>query len=178
MTQRKSRLVPLDADDRLFLSIVFRKRRNVLLSAYALLIPMVVFFSLPRSGPKRTYTASSWKKVDDGKVVPYWGMWAINLGVLGAATVIPGILILRKRVLSVRKDLRSGFKEEVDYTIQRKQHFPLTGQYFVWIDDPDNLDHEVSEENYYNLQEGDTLCVYRGKHSKLVFERNGRFDII
>lgn len=177
MSQQKSRLVPLDNDDRLFLSTVFRKRRNVLLSAYALLIPMVVFFSQPRTA-RRTYTSSSWKTIDDAKVMPYWGMWTLNLTVLGSATLIPGLLILRKRVLTVRRDLRSGFKEEVDYTVQRKQYFPLTGQYFVWIDDPDNLDHEVSEEMYCNLQEGDTLCVYRGKHSKLVFERNGRFDII
>jgi len=178
INKKQGELVPLDEEDRNFLLAIFYRRRRFLFSAYAVLILMVLFASVPRAGRRHAYTSQSWREIDDSKYVSYGGMWAINLLVIGSIVMGPGIYILRRRVLAVKADVDSGVKEKVPYTILRKQHFPLTDQYFVWIDDPENLDHEISAETYYNCEEGDTLYIYRAAKSKLVFELNGRFELL
>lgn len=54
----------------------------------------------------------------------------------------------------------------------------MTNQYYVAFDDPDYMHHEIDENTFNNVNEGDNMYIYRGVYSKYVFEINGRFTIL
>ncbi len=181
MLNRETEIVPLDEEDRNFLMTIYRKRRRLLLTVYAILIPFIILRSRRIDHRGDNGKIDTWEELErkgDAKYVSGFGMWMINVAFLGGMVVIPGIYLLLKRVLPLKRDADSGVKEKIAYTITRKQYFPLTEQYFVWIDDPENLDREVGEDMYYNCSPGDTIYIYRAIQSKFVFERNGRYDLI
>jgi len=86
--------------------------------------------------------------------------------------------IFYKRVNPFRKDYKQGVKVTVIYTIVRKTYFPYTNQYFIELNDPDYMHHEVDEAFYNNCSDGDTAYLYMAPCSKYIFEKNGRFTII
>lgn len=180
MSTRDITTVPLTEGEKNFLMRVYRRRRRLMIRAYALIIPLVIACSIKSLDriSRRSYKIIRWEEQDDAKFVSRLGMFFINVAFLGGAVIGCGVYFYRTRVVRLKRDADSGVKEQIPYTINKKQYFPLTGQYFVWIDDPANLDHEIDEETFYNCEVGDVIYIYRAAHSKFVFEKDGKYEVL
>jgi len=170
--------VPLTDDDRDLLLMVFRKRRKLLLSAFAILMFMAALCSR-KIDHSSQYTGNiiRW----DGKDaynLSRLGMKLINLCFLEILLIIPCVYFWVKRVYPLKRDADSGVKEMVPYMILRKEYFPLTNQYYVALDDPKYLHHEMDEESYRQCFEGGFIYVYRGITSGFVFEESGKYFVL
>lgn len=172
--------VPLSDEERDLLLYIYRKRRKYLLVVYVFFAALVLFYSPPGSGVRSRYSkrAYSYDDSQDAKYVSYGWMWLINLAFVGGSVMGTGVYFYMKRVRPFKKDADSGVKEKVPYTVLRREYFEFTGQYYVALDDPNYLHHEIDQEMYYNISEGDSIYLYRATRSKFVFERNGRFTIL
>lgn len=89
-----------------------------------------------------------------------------------------GILVYCRRIAPLRKDIRNGFKETVYYTVTQKQYFEHTGQYFIGLNHPDYLFHEVSAALWHGTDIGDPFAVYRAPASRYVFNPRGKYTIM
>ena len=179
MQSGPSQQVPLTDNEKRFLLIVFRKRRHVLLSAYAICMVMA-FLLCPRGNDIRTRgaaRATHWEEQKDARIISRIGMNVLKFFFMGAILTSSFGYFYVRQVLAVKRDADSGIKERVPYTIVRKEYFPLTNQYFVAIDDPDYLHHEIDADTYAMCTEGDNIYLERTIKSKLVFEENGRFSL-
>lgn len=119
-----------------------------------------------------------WKKNDDHFNLSATQMYFTSLSFLGYIIVGTGLIIFFKRINPFKQDLKCGEKEIVPYLITRKEYFPITNQYFVALDDPDYLHHEIDEDTYNQCTEGGYLFLSRAIHSGYVFEINGRFSLM
>jgi len=82
------------------------------------------------------------------------------------------------RVAPYASDCKRGCKEYVTYTVTMKQYFETTRQYFIGLDDPDYLHHEVDADFYSKVCEGDIVVLYRAPKSQYVFNERGRFTLM
>lgn len=172
--------VPLTTDEKDLLLTVFSKRRTFLFFVYILLVVIALMYSTHGVDIRSPYTGKvvRWEEQDDAKAVPRFWMWIINLTWLEGIVISTGIYFYMKRVHPFRYDANSGVREKVPYTIVRKEFFPLTNQYYVALDDPNYLHHQITEDEYYNCTEGGTIYIYRAVKSKFVFEEDGRYSIL
>lgn len=172
--------VPLTDDEKDMLLMVYHKRRKFLFTVYAVLISLAFFYSYRGIDTRSRYSGkvTRWEEKDDAKYISRFGMWMINLSFLELIVIGTGTVFWFKRVYPLKHDADSGLKEKVPYMIMRKEYFPLTNQFYVALDDPDYLHHEIDEDTYYSCAEGGFIYVYRGAKSKFVFEDNGRFTIL
>src|ERR1019366_5899329 len=123
-------------------------------------------------------TIHHWEENENARFVSRSWMWLINFAFLETIIISTGIYFWRKKVSPLKKDADMGVKEKIPYRIVAKQYFAVSGQYFFDIDDQVYLRHEVDEDTYYKLNEGDNVYIYRGVHSKFVFEESGRYTIL
>jgi len=172
--------VPLTKEEQETLLEVYHVRRRILGVVYFFLLVTALFYAQKIDVYDR-YTgklSSRWEDTADGKFISRLGMKLLNFTFLGGAIAATGVFFWFKRVYPLKKDADSGVKEKVPFLITRKEYFPLTGQFYVALDDPDYLHHEIDEETYYNCVEGGYIYIYRAAKSKFVFEENGRFTIM
>jgi hypothetical protein len=148
--------VPLMDDEKKLLLLIYGKRKLVLFMGYSVLIFLAMIFS-----PK-------------GDAI---GARIVTLLTLQSAIIGTGIYLYFKNVRTFRKDAESGMKDKVPYTVIRREYFEFTDQYYIALDHPNYLHHEIDQDMYYNVREGDCIYLYRATRSKYVFERNGRFFI-
>lgn len=137
-----------------------------------MLLALVASF---RVDGKRSYFDK--KKSGEG-VVSRNGMRVINFFWLETPIFLVAVGVYRKRVSSYKKDVRSGVKELVPYTIISKKYFQHTKQYYFSFNDLLYMHYEVDAEMYSKHSEGDTLYISRAPYSKYVFDEKGRFSII
>jgi hypothetical protein len=154
-------LVPMNEEDKFLIQTIYGTRLRYYVWGYVMLVFVVLLQALMvlgKGAPIIEYVFV---------VSPY----IVFLSILA-------IVIFRLRIYPLWMDMRSGMKEKLTYTVVRKSHFPITNQYYVSFDDPRYMHYEVDADFFYAISEGDTIPVYRGKYSKLVFEKNGRFSIV
>jgi hypothetical protein len=180
MKPANNQTVPLTVDDRNFLLSVYDQRRRLIFVVYLILFAI----ALPISRridyrAKYSNTIVRWGDNDpDAKYVSRTGMKLINLGFLGTIILGSGAYFWFRRVAPLKKDANLGVKEAVPFLILRKEYYAVSDQYFFAVDDPVNLHYEVNENTYHRLSEGDTFYIYRGIHSRFVFEESGRYTIM
>jgi hypothetical protein len=159
--------VPLTDEEKDMLLLIYRKRLRFFLTVNLILLGIIVFQIIRFFGPdfgRRDFTE-------------ILGMIIVMDGIPLAVISGTGLYVLFNRILPIKRDVDSGMKDKVPYQVIRKEHFYLTGQFYVALDDPDYLHHEIDEDTYHNLWEGCTIYLYRGTRSKYVFEENGRFTL-
>jgi hypothetical protein len=172
--------VPLTDDERDLLLTIYDSRRRFLGLVYLVLI-IVAFIYGWQGVDARSHGGGNirrWEENEDAKFIPRIGAQLIITGFLESMVIGTGLYFFMKRVRPFLLDAKSGLKERLPYPIVRKEHFPLTNQFYVGFDDPNYLHHEIDEATYHNCSVGDTLYVYRGIRSKFVFKENGRFSIL
>ena len=101
----------------------------------------------------------------------------IKLG-LNLFIFVPAFLLFRKRVWAYRKDLVRGEKVVLYERVAYKLHFPLTGQYFIALEDADYLHHEVDGDTHMRIKEGDLYPVYFAPFSHYAFNPRGMFSAL
>jgi len=181
MQPGKYEQVPLSADEKDLLLTVYVQRKRLLLYVYVFLFGLIFFMSGYGIDTRSRYTGrvSRWEENnDDAKYVSRFGMRMINLTFLETIVLSTGIYFWMKRARPLKRDADMGVKEKIPYEIINKEYFAVSGQYFFDTSDPAYLRHEVDEDTYYKLNEGDYFYVYRGVHSKFVFEENGRYTLL
>jgi hypothetical protein len=100
---------------------------------------------------------------------------ALALLVTEMPIILSWVYFYYRRMRPYKKDAQSGVKEAVSYTVIDKIYTPYTGQCFLTLSDPKYLHHEVDMETYSLIEIGDNVQLYRGIHSKYVFNRDGKF---
>ncbi len=173
--------VPLTEDDRNLLMAVYKVRRRILLMACFFVMFMAFLGSQHGIDNYDRYTGklvSRWEETYDSRFLNRMGIWMVNIGFLEIPLGSCFLLIWYKKVRPITRDLKAGVKDIIPYQIIRKEYFPLTGRFYVALDDPNYLHHEIDEDTYYNCSEGGFIYVYRAPKSKFVFEESGRFIIL
>jgi hypothetical protein len=171
---------PLTADEKDMLLTVYDQRRRLIFVVYTIFFALIFALS-GRIDIRARYSNGvvRWEENnEDAKYVSRFWMKMINFAFLETIVMSTGVYFWMKRVRPLKKDADMGVKEGVPYEIVKKEYFAVSGQYFFDIDDPAYLHHEVDEDTYNKLNEGDYFYIFRGVHSKFVFEENGRYTIL
>lgn len=105
-------------------------------------------------------------------------MYTLSIALLEAFVMGTGIIIFRKRIGCLKKDIKGGVKECIYYSVIQKPRFENTGQYFVGLNHPDYLFHEVSAETWHQVNIGDDFVVYRAPKSKYVFNNKKKYTVM
>lgn len=83
-----------------------------------------------------------------------------------------------KRIYPFYKDYKNNQKDVIKYTITMKRYFPYNNQYFIGLDHPDYLFHQIEEEEWMQLKVGDSYPLFRAHFSKYVFNPKGSYSIV
>lgn len=108
----------------------------------------------------------------------YKSVVIMNLTIMICFLSISATILYRTRIWKVKKDAVNGIKEIVYYTVTQKQHFDNTGQFFIGLNHPDYLFHEVDYDTWRSLNIGGSFALYRAPLSKYIFNPQGKFSII
>jgi len=176
MQSRPSKTVPLTDDERDFLLPIYKKRRRFLSIVYIAMLGMAVFICVFAYGVDEINNALMPK--DNIHYESTLVLRLINLLFICCILIASGAYFYYKKVKPFKQDANSGVKEQISYTIVKKNYFDLTNKYYVTFDDPDYLHHETDEDTWYNCYEGGYYYIYRAIKSKFVFEDNGRYRLI
>ncbi len=80
-------------------------------------------------------------------------------------------ILYQNWMLPFRKDAESGQKYERPFTIERKEYFPVTGQYFIYIEGLEN--HlEVDASIYNRYDEGSQVMLKQAIQTQYIFMEN------
>jgi len=175
--------VPLLPEETAILKTIYNKRFTFIIAVYIGLIGMGNKFCGPYllesfSGRMDHEEYVSLHTTDQKLGVSPFQMILIDTIFIEGPIITTFFIFFFGRVFPYRRDIRSGVKERVPYTIVRKEYFPLTNEYYVALDDPDYMHHKIDEATYNQVNEGDNMYLSRAIHSKYVFEINGRFTIM
>ena len=171
--------IPLTQDDKEHLLHMFAARRKLLFMAYVILVPLALILSFRVDYRIWSGKTHHWNKHDNGGgLIERQQMIAINMAWLLSILAVVGVPAYMKRVRVCKKDVQKGIKECVPCTVTMKLHFENTGQYFLSLNDPAYLHHEVDEETYYNYSEGDIVYLFRAPLSRHVFNNKGKFTLL
>ena len=124
------------------------------------------------------HRVTKWEGEDQDKSITRLQMRIIAICFLEAIVVGTGIFVFLRRIQPFKADLKLGMKAKVPYVIVRKEYFPLTNQCYVGFDDPSYLHHEIDQDTFGQVNEGDVMYIYRGIKSKYTFEENGKFSLM
>lgn len=177
MNTQNIELVPLSESETSFLKRVYEKRRRIMIRSCITFVPIMMIISI-KGAERRPWYDVKYKRKDVAYYMGRKNTYLMNLGVGLTLFSAIAVYINAVRINPLRKDIAAGMKQKIPYTITRKQYFPLTDQYYIWTDKIDNPDHEVDEATYYNCSEGDIIYIYQTPLSKLIFEKDGRHEVI
>jgi hypothetical protein len=171
--------VPLTGEEHSFLMTVYKKRRAILLKSFATFVPVMMIASV------YCEEQPHWYQIDEPlwyehsmeyyyyKRNIYFRHFFVGIGLFSAIAVYMN----QVRIRSIKRDIVTGVKQKVPYIITCKQYFPMTNQYFIWTDKIDKPNHEVDEATHHNCVVGDTVYIYMAPKSKLLFEKDGKYEL-
>lgn len=171
--------VPFSEEDTGLLKEILHKRRKLFFQVFPIVIVMAILASF-RISRRDRYSGriTRWEQTEESRLISATGMILLNMSFLLTPITVCGTLIYRKRILSLKKDIREGQKWIRPYQVTMKQYFPHTGQYFVGTNNPAYLHHEVDEQAYQQLSVGQTFFVYYARHSGYVFNKKGSYTLM
>ena len=183
--------VPLTDDDKDMLQTIYSARIRLFLITYTVLFIMALIcgycidsrdrrhldkFSMYEYN--KTHGITKWEDTNEDKGISRMQMRIISISFLESVVIATGIVVFLRRIQPFKADLKLGMKAKVPYVIVRKEYFPLTNQCYVGFDDPSYLHHEIDQDTFSQVNEGDVMYIYRGIKSKYTFEENGKFSLM
>lgn len=168
---------PLTGDESAMLQQIYKVRIRVFITTYAFLLLLAFKAGMSVDGGSRAGTSYKYD-VRDNEGFSRRQMYGITIPFMEAFVAGTGIVLYRKRILPLKKDRDNKVKEAIYYTVTQKQVFEHTGQYFIGLNHPDYLFHEVDFDTWNNTKVGDPFAVYRAPLSKYVFNARGKFTIM
>ena len=157
---------PLTEKERDHLLLIYYQRLRVFAPAFLLLTIAAIYFSITKAESPASES------------LPFIEQAFVNFAFAGGPVMLFAIIIYHRRIKAYRTDVKNGLKQLVPFKILERKHFPLTGQYYFRIPDPDNMYYEVDAEMFHQYRAGDSICVSRAPLSGYTFEYGGRFSLM
>lgn len=82
-----------------------------------------------------------------------------------------------KTFAPLNKDIKQKTGVTEKHQIIRKQHFPITDDYFFFFAEMEIPNTPVSSHTFNQYQAGDYFSIQKAKHSKIIFEYVDRYSI-
>lgn len=168
--------LPLTEDEQEHLMVIYYTRRRVFISAFA---AMMMFALL---GSFRGWKTDDGDHPEDYEIFghEFLGMelYLLLLTFIVSIIAILGFRTYRKFVLCYKKDAQSGVKVAVLYRVIDKKYFSQTGQFYLSLNNPAYMHHEVDEAMYHSVIVGESIYIYKGRLSGYVFQKDGRFTLM
>jgi len=112
----------------------------------------------------------AWMRAMDGDENPFeLGAYFLGVAFLLSFTGLCAWLAYRRSLQKVKADIRQMSKTVERTRITRKQYMPQNHTYYFYLDSPNKLSIEVSENDYHLLNDGDELNIEYSTHAKLYF---------
>jgi len=167
---------PLTEEECGLLYRIYYTRRNLLFSVFGIMIGYVLYRLWAEPALHSVHLDQKHKRLDF-TLSP--SEETILLTVIFLLPIIGyAVRLYFRSIHPYLVDARNGEKETISYRIVRKLHFPYTDQYFISLDDPRYMHHEVDAQFYQECHEGDQVFLYRGPKSRYVFNKSGRFTLM
>jgi hypothetical protein len=174
--------LPLTQSEKDHLRHVFNVRLRIFCAGYAFITGFILKILLPFAQLDDDDLQHPSGKPGDyevfGHVVTNEDLFYVLLAVFGGFALITGSVLFFKRIYCLRKDMEYGRKDAVIFTITNKLFFEHTNQFFLSLDNPKYLHHEVDAGFFSNCNIGDKVVLYRTKFSRLVFDKDLRFTLM
>jgi len=172
--------VPISPEERIWLLTIFNSRLRFAVIVFGILIIWWANTSgLLNIGFSRLgYLTNAMGIVNDTPVVDLDPEHIFSFFFLAIPITAFAANIFFRRILAFRRDAKDGYKYATYLTVVNKLYFPLTDQYFLSLDNPDYLNHEVESDTYNSVVEGDQYPVYFGRYSRAAFTLRGNYQII
>ena len=174
--------VPLTRDEMDHLRSIYNKRLKIFCAGYAFFVGFLVEILLPFT---RLDEEHLYKRIESGTdymILDYpinrEDLFYVYLLFFGGIFFTLGCVTYFRSLHPFLKDVRSGMKDPVVYTVVNKLSFEHTNEYFLSFDDPNYMHYEVESEVYYQCAIGDQFVLYRARFSKHVFEKDFRFTLL
>lgn len=169
--------LPLTKEESAFLRHIYKKRLKLFALTYLFLIIVAFGSALAVDGPSDRYGRRMYSYRSKETGLSREQMYAITIPLLETFVIVSGVVFFRKRIWQIRKDIKNNLKEPIYYTVVQKNVYEHTGQYFVGLNHPDYLFHEVDFDVWKNIVVGEPFVVFRAPLSKQAFNANGTFKI-
>lgn len=128
----------------------------------AIRVFMIVCFAIP--------FVVAWMRAMDGDENPFdLGDYFLGVTFLLGFTGLCAWLAYRRSLQKVRTDIKNRSKTIERAKITRKQYMPHNHTYYFYLDSPNKLSIEVTESDYYMLNDGDEVNIEYSTNSKLYF---------
>jgi hypothetical protein len=150
-------LEPLNVSELSFLENKESKERSQYYKTFRLL--MILCFIIPFAG--------AWYRATDGapnafSKTKFFFTAGILLSISSFATYTTYRINLRKVQLDIRDKTKTI---EISHVV-RKLHMASRDAWYFYLDSRVKLSIEVSQDDYYNINEGDEVCIEYTSHSK------------
>ncbi len=86
-------------------------------------------------------------------------------------------LAYRMLVLPYKLDAEKGIKLIVPFTVDHKEYYPITGQFFIKFEGNSQHHFEVDADTYNSCAEGGTINREMALHSKHIFVENDHVNV-
>lgn len=181
MKPSQYRQIPLSEDEKDLLLTIYQTRVRLFFTVYIILTAFALaygFYYVDSRNSKTGKVYEYWEKNDDARFVSRTGMWMINFSFIELMLSVPGIFIVYKSILPFRKDIKSGMKDVVPYTIREKRYFALVDKYYFMLHDPHYPSHETDRDTFGAYEAEEVIDMYRARYSRYVFEVNDKFRLL
>jgi hypothetical protein len=177
MQRPEPQIVPLTADEKVLLMAIYQRHYKYLWTGFLISTFILSFISFTPFGLK-VYAVID-DLVFDGKNTwmineNYLAGWYYKIGIAALISGILGVLSYYTSVLPYRLDVDSGTKLKVPYLVDKKEYFPITGQYFVLLQGIEGH-YEVDAETYNKAEPGNTIYTSEAAKSKYIFSEDDEF---
>jgi hypothetical protein len=173
--------LPLSEDEKLHLQTIYDVRSRIFYGVYAFFTLFLAYKLLPYTMREAEMNRPMGKGDDYAifghRLTIYEFTWFLAI-FFGGAFLISGILVYRKKIGCLKRDIKTGYKEPLTFTITRKLYFDTTGECFFSFDHPDYMHYEVDEETYNQASVGDEFTFYQAPYSRHIFEKDNRFTFM
>lgn len=168
--------IPLTEAEQKMLRFLFYKRLRIWIVVFVFL-SFAALYALTNLD-FRGSLSSAYKVDGEYTGLTHVQMYALCFALLEGMVIILTAVVFLKRIYPFRKDLKYKMKEAVFYKVVQKEIFPGTQQYFIGLNNPRYLFHEVSPEVWRNTEVGDDFPLYRAPYSKYVFNKKGKYTVM
>lgn len=142
--------------------LIKKDERETTLFYRTIRVLMIICFVLP--------FIVAWVRAFAGEEHPFeYGYYFLGVGFLLSFLGVCAWLAYRRVLYKLKADIRGRTKTIERTKIKRKQFMPHNKTYYFFLDSPNKLSIEVSEQDYQLLNDGDELNIEYSTYSKLYF---------
>lgn len=112
----------------------------------------------------------AWMRAMSGDETPFeYGDYFLGVTFLLSFTGLSAWMAYKRSLQKIKRDIKNRTKTIERTHITRKQYMPHNHTYYFYLDSPNKLSIEVSESDYYMLNDGDELNIEYSTNAKMYF---------